>query len=81
MKCTRASWSSISNLLVMLTWKPLFVVKLVNPHYAYPGRTMALHWCQPILPDNNIDDLAVCHIRIHGAVGMSPQMSARCSKF
>ncbi len=66
---TPASWPRIANHVGMLIWTPLFAMKLVDPHYSDPGRTMAL-WRQTTLPDNAIDDLAVFHTRIHGAVGM-----------
>jgi hypothetical protein len=70
MKRTPASWPRIANLLVMLTWAPAYIMNIAAPHYSDPGRTMAL-WRQTTLPDNTIDDLAVFHTRILGALGMS----------
>jgi hypothetical protein len=70
MKRTPASWPRIANLLMMLVWTPFYVMNMFDPHYADPGRTMAL-WRQTTLADSTIDELAVFLTRILGALGMS----------
>jgi hypothetical protein len=71
MKRTPASWPRIVNLLVILLMlAPINTLNLMDPHYADPGHVMA-SWRQTTLPDNTMDDLAVFHTQVLGALSMA----------